>query len=180
MRDFAWCTQDQIDSFNPQNIPDDGDTGYVVECDLQYPEVLHAAHSDYPLAPERMTVPHEMLSEYSKALKEKLNLPLQSTPKLVPNLKNKTRYILHYRNLKLYQSLGMKITKIHRMVEFHQEAWLAPYIQLNTDMRQRAKNDFERDFFKLMNNSCFGKYTRPLHPNLTHILLTHLIQCITL
>jgi len=77
--------------------------------------------------------------------------------KLVPKLRKKERYIIHYRNLKLYQSLGMQVTKIHRALKFRQEAWTAPYIQLNTDLRIKATSEFEKDFFKLMNNSVYGK-----------------------
>jgi len=77
--------------------------------------------------------------------------------KLVPNLRKKERYIVHYRNLNLYHALGMHVTAIHRTVKFRQEAWMAPYIQINTELRAKAKSDFEKDFFKLMNNSVFGK-----------------------
>ena len=77
--------------------------------------------------------------------------------KLLPNLHNKERYIIHYRNLKLYQSLGMRATKIHRAIKFRQEAWMAPYTQLNTSLRAKAASGFEKDLFKLMNNSVFGK-----------------------
>jgi len=77
--------------------------------------------------------------------------------KLVPNLRKNERYIIHYRNLKLYQSLGMQVTKIHRALKFRQKAWMAPYIQLNTDLRAKATSEFENDVFKLMNNSVYGK-----------------------
>ena len=77
--------------------------------------------------------------------------------KLVPNLRNKERYVLHYRSLQLYLSLGMCLTKIHRAIHFHQSPWMEPYIHMNTDLRKKASSDFEKDLYKLMNNSVFGK-----------------------
>jgi len=77
--------------------------------------------------------------------------------KLIPNLKNKTKYGVHYRLLKFYLSHGLKLTKIHRVISFDQEAWLKPYIDFNTQMRAKAKNEFEKNFFKLLNNSIYGK-----------------------
>ena len=75
----------------------------------------------------------------------------------MPNLRDKTKYWIHYRNLKFALEHGLKLKAIHRVLEFEQEAWMKPYIDFNTDKRAKAKNDFEKDFFKLMNNSCFGK-----------------------
>ena len=131
-KDFKW-----VNDLPLEEMLLDEDLGYVLEVDLEYPDELHDLHNDYPLAPEPMKI-------------NKVN-------KLTPNLNNKTKYVLHHRNLKQYLSLGMKLTKIHRVIEFKQSKWLAAYIALNTNLRTKAKNDFEKDFFKLMNNSVFGK-----------------------
>ena len=76
---------------------------------------------------------------------------------LVPNLYNKDRYVLHYRNLQLYMSLGMRLAKVHRALRFDQSPWMEPYIRMNTGLRKKAASDFEKDLYKLMNNSVFGK-----------------------
>ena len=109
----------------------------ILEVDLEYPKSLHDLHSDYPLAPEQMKI-------------NKVN-------KLIPNLRDKEKYVLHYENLKQYLSLGLKLTKIHRGIKFEESQWLEKYIALNTKLKTAAANEFEKDFFKLMNNSVFCK-----------------------
>ena len=108
-----------------------------MEVDLDYPKSLHNLHNDYPLASERIKV--------------------DKVKKLIPNLGDKEKYMLHYENLKQYGSLGLKIKKIHRGIKFEDSQWLEKCIALNTELRTTAANEFEKDFFKLMNNSAFGK-----------------------
>ena len=80
-----------------------------------------------------------------------------TSKKVIPNFGNKTNYVVHYRNLQLYLSLGMKLTKIHRVLKFRQSDWMKKYISFNTEERISATNSFEKDFFKLMINSVYGK-----------------------
>ena len=127
-------------------------TGFILEVDLAYPPALHADHNDYPLAPEKMTVSKDQMSPYQKMLIDGLGVSI-SCEKLVPNLMRKTRYVVHYRNLQLYLSLGMKLVKVHKVLQFNQSPWMQPYIMKNTQLRTTATNDFEKDFYKLMNNA---------------------------
>ena len=130
----------------------DADQGFILEVDLDYPPELHKDHNDYPLAPEKLTVTNTMMSPYQQKLIEELGTSFECE-KLVPNLMDKSRYVLHYRNLQLYLSFGMKITKVHKVLQFNQSAWMQPYIEKNTELRKTATNDFEKDFYKLMNNA---------------------------
>jgi hypothetical protein len=150
---FRFLSEEEIAKIDFANVPDESEVGYVVECDLEYPIEIHDSHNDYPLAPEPMTITESMLSPFCK----NMNLKHAFTEKLIGNLQPKIKYKTHYRNLKLYLSLGMKLLRVHRVVAFRQEPWLKPYVDLNTKMRQQAKNDFEKDFFKLMVNAFFGK-----------------------
>ena len=172
-KNFKWVTDEDIKKFDINEVSDDSDIGYILEVDLDYPKELHDLHSDYPLAPENVTVSENMLSPYSKNLLECLGMKPTNVSKLIPNLNNKTKYILHHENLKQYLGLGMKLTKIHRILSFTQSPWLEPYIKFNTEQRKLAKNEFEKDFFKLMNNSVFGKTMENLRNHVNVELVTH-------
>ena len=126
---FKWMNNEELENW--KEIP------CVLEVDLEYPKELFEQHNDYPLAPERIKV--------------------GNVEKLIPNLWDKNKYVLHKKNLELYVDLGLKIKKIHRGIRFREVPWMKSYIELNTDLRAKGKNDFEKDFFKLMNNSVFGK-----------------------
>ena len=114
-----------------------GSKGYLLEVDVKYPKELHDLHNDLPFMCEK--------------------LKINKVEKLVPNLYGKKKYVIHIRALGQTLKHGLILKKVHRMIEFNQSAWLKPYIDFNTELRKRAKKDFEKDFFKLMNNAAFGK-----------------------
>ena len=154
---FKWLSQNQIEKTNLGKYTENSKKGLILEVDLEYPQELHDLHNDYPLGPEKAKVAKDMLSDYCKKIADKFNISSGLVHKLIPTLNDKEKYILHYRNLQLYLSLGLKLKKIHRVLEFNQSPWLKQYIDFNTQKRTHAKNSFEKDFFKLMNNSVFGK-----------------------
>ena len=154
---FKWLSQKQIEKTNLGEYTENSKKGLILEVDLEYPQELHDLHNDYPLGPEKVKVAKDMLSDYCKKIADKFNISSGLVHKLIPTLNDKEKYILHYRNLQSYLSLGLKLKKIHRVLEFDQSPWLKQYIDFNTQKRTHAKNSFEKDFFKLMNNSVFGK-----------------------
>ena len=154
---FKWLTEKQINNINLVKYNKNSGKGSILEVDLEYPKELHNLHNDYPLAAERVRVNKDMLSKYCKKIATKYNISTGLVHKLIPTLSNKEKYVLHYRNLQLYLDLGLKLKKIHRVLEFNQSPWLKQYLDFNTLKRTQAKNSFEKDFFKLMNNSVFGK-----------------------
>ena len=149
--------QEHIDKLDLGKYKEDSKKGLILEVDLEYPKELHDLHNDYPLGPEKVKVTEDMLSDYCKKIAEKYGISVGLVSKLIPTLGNKEKYVLHYRNLKLYMNLGLKVTKVHRVLKYNQSPRLKQYIDFNTEKRKNAKNTFEKDFFKLINNSVFGK-----------------------
>ena len=141
--------EDEISALKSQELSDDAEDGYIFEVDLHYPTRLHDRHDDYPIAPESLVIDCSMYSSPQQAV-----FP-ESAPqrKLTSNLQDKVKYVVHYRNLKLYVQLGLIVTKVHRVLTFKQSPWLTTYIDFNTRQRSLAGEGF----FKLMNNSAFGK-----------------------
>ena len=152
---FKWLKN--VDEFDVMSVSEKSPIGYFLEVDLEYPDELHELHNDYPLAPEKFAVSSDMLSNYCKKIADTHEAKVGDVKKLIPNLSSKTNYVVHYKNLQLYLSLGMKLTKIHRELKFKQSDWMKKYIDFNTKKRMNAANDFEKDFFKLMINSVYGK-----------------------
>ena len=132
-REFEWLKN--VDELDVMSINEKSDVGYILEVDLKYPNELHELHNDYPLAPEKLAVSSDMLSNYCKKIADKYFKKIGDVKKLISNLDNKTNYVVHYGNLQLYLSLGMKLTKIHRMLEFKQSDWMKKYIDFNTGKR---------------------------------------------
>ena len=157
---FKWLNQ--ISDFCLNSIREGSSIGYILEVDLEYPSELHDLHNDYPLAPEKLEISQNMLSKYCLNIANEYGIKIDGVNKLVPNLGNKSKCVAHYKNLQLYLSLRMKLTKIHRILKFKQSDWLKKYIDFNTDKRKNAANSFEKNHFKLMNNSVFGKTVETL------------------
>ena len=124
---FKWLTGGEMEKIyenrhNLNKIP------CILEVDLEYPENLHDLHNDYPLCPEKVKCKN-------------------GVEKLIPNLRNKKKYVLHYKNLIQCLDMGLKVTRIHRGIKFVESEWMKPYIDKNTNLRAKAKNNFEKDFF---------------------------------
>ena len=137
-----------------KTITDNQAEGFILEVDLEYPEDLHKAHNAYSLAPERIVAQKKWMSKYQHNLLG-VGVAPKEVEKLVLNLCNNDRYALHYRNLQLYTTLGMRLTKVYRALRFDQSPWMEPYIRVNKELRKKAAR--EKDLYKLMNNSVFGK-----------------------
>ena len=169
---FKWLTEKQIDKIMKKTILSDNKKGYMLAVDLEYPEGFHEMHNDYLLAADKMKVTNDMLSPYCKTIQETFGVTIGQVAKLTPTLTEKKNYVLHYRNLQLYLSLGLRLKKVHRVLEFDQSPWLRQYIDFNTQKHAGAKNVFEKDFFKLMNNSIYGKTCENLRKRVDVRLVT--------
>ena len=135
---FKWINDvSEINEEFIKNYDENNYKGYILEVDVKYPRKLHDLHSDLPFLPRRMKI--------------------DKCKKLVCNLRNKKKYVAPIKSLKQALNHGLKLKKIHRIIEFNQEAWCKPYIDMNTELRKVVKDDFEKDLFKLMNNVVFGK-----------------------
>ena len=111
---------------------EDSSKGYILEVEFEYPKDLHNLHSNLPFLSERMKI--------------------KKCSKLVRNLYDKKKYVVHIRALKQALNHGLIFKKVHKVIQFNQQAWLKPYIDMNTELQTKAKH-----FFKLMNNAVYGK-----------------------
>ena len=159
---YAWCnfTNERFFLDHILSTPDDATTGFILEIDLEYPPELHDRHNDFPVAPHKMLISDEILSPYAKMLKDNLikgGMKPSSSEKLVSTFLKRTRYTVHFRNLKFYVAQGLIVKKIHRVISFRQKAWLRPYIEFCTRKRQQATTPFISNLYELFVNSIYGK-----------------------
>ena len=137
---FKWVKQKKLLKLSEdfiKNYDENSNKGYFLEVDIDYPKELFNLHKDLPFLPERKKV--------------------EKVEKLICSIEDKEKYVIHIRALKQALNHGLKLKKVHRVIQFNQKAWLKPYIDMNTGLRKKAKKEFEKDFFKLMNKSVFGK-----------------------
>ena len=153
LNQFRWLEEDEINSLNVVAIPEEGDIGYILEVDLDYPVELHDEHNDLPFCPQQL----------------KTTAGRNDPGKLIATLHEKKNYVVHYRYLQCALQNGLELVRIHRVLSFCQSKWLEPYIRMNNEWRTQATDDFSKAFFKLMNNSVFGKFLESVrkHRNFT-------------
>ena len=140
---FKW--ENDLSRFNEnfiKNYDENSDVEYFLEVDIEYPKQLWGLHKDLPFLPERKK--------------------LGKVEKLVCSIEDKEKYVIHIRALKQALNHGLVLKGVHRVIKFNQETWLKPYIDMNAKLRTETKNEFEKDFFKLMNNSVLGKLWKML------------------
>ena len=154
---FRFLEEVEIEGLDLYTIDTDGDIGYLVQVDLEYPKEIHSKTRDYPFAVEKRVVKDEELSPYCKRMKQKLNKSSLQTEKLIGSCYDKDDYVIHFKLLKYFLNSGMRIKKVKKVLKFEQRAFLKPYIDSNTKMRQQAKSDFDRTYWKTRNNALYGK-----------------------
>ena len=164
------------------NLDTEGDQGYYFEVDLHYPARIHKQTSDFPLAPESATVTENMLSPYMKQLHEIIQkarnpqgtniIKFKTSRKLLLTQTDKRNYCIHFKLLQYFIRKGLHVTKVHSVIQFTQKQFLKPYIDFNSQKRAQAQSPFEKDFYKLKNNSLFGKTMEDVRKHSNYKLVT--------
>ena len=136
---YMWYN-DYLSDFNEdfiKNYDEKSEEGYFLEVDIEYSKKLWSSHKELPFLHEKRK--------------------LEKVEKLVCSIEDKVKYVIHIRALKQALNNGLKFKNVHGVIKFQLKEWLKLYIDMNTKLKKEAKNEFEKDFFKLMNNSVFGK-----------------------
>ena len=162
---YKWADVSIITDDFVKNYDVNGDKGYLLEVDVEYPIEMRTAHQDLPFLPERKVKSSKRYDNYEfdeitrahRKVYKTFNINPEPSNKLIAAVKDKNKYVLHISTLKQSLCHGLRLSKVYRVIEFNQSAWLKPYIDMNTNIRRVAKNDFEKNFFKLMSNSVLVK-----------------------
>ena len=141
--DFKWLSQFEIERFHVMSVPAESDMGYILVCDIGYPEELHDFHDSFPMAPENVVIGEEDASPYTKELAAPYKVNLHACKKLCLSPKPKTRYTVHYLTLQCYLRHGLVLTRIYKVISFRQSLWLQDFIKFTTGKRRSATNDFD-------------------------------------
>ena len=149
-----FLTKKEINKLDLDSISENSSIGYILEVDLEYCSELHDKRNDYLLCPEKIEISSDMLPKYCSDIANKYGIKVGGVNKLLPNLRDKIKYVVHYKNLQYYLSLGMKLIKVHRILKFKQSSWLKEYIEFNTEKRKKAVSEFEKN---LLINCIYGK-----------------------
>ena len=153
---YCWLSENDIKNFHPLEVDLNGKIGYILEVDLEYPEKYHYHHSDFPLAPENSVISLDDLSRFSQKEHLKRNKSTYKSTKLTSTFYDRKKYVIHIKNLVLYMQLGMRLLKIHKILQFRQKPFLQDFIRKCTEARKKAPSDFEKNQFKKVANSCYG------------------------
>ena len=157
---FKFLSEEKIKVFDLDSIPDNSLSGYILEVDLEYPTFLHDLHYDYPLCPKTIEVSYDMLSKYCKDIADRYGIKVGGVKKLIPSLGDKVEYVAHYRNLKYYLSLGMKLVKIHKVLSFKQSNWLKVLTDFNNEKKSKVMMNLIKSCINFLIIACMVKVLR--------------------
>ena len=154
---FKFLSKEEIDTLDLDSIPENSSVGYILEIDLEYCKDLHDSHNDYPLCLQKIEVGNDMLSKYCKYILDWSDIKVGGVKNLIPNLGDKVKYVVHYKNLKYYLSSRMKLVRIRRILSFKKSNWLNKYADFNTEKRQKNPDEFSKGLYKLLHDCIYGK-----------------------
>ena len=181
--EFTWLDQADLEHFSSDpseilKLEDEAEYGYLFEVDLNYPSEIHAATADFPLAPEGAYIEADMFSPFMKSMYDDMCVARGCNKKYVPYRKllltqyEKQYYVCHYSILKFYLTMGMRLVRVRSAIRFRQKRFVEPYINYNSTRRAAARNAFEKDYYKLKNNSFFGKTMEDVRHRINYKLVT--------
>ena len=154
---FRWMSEFEIERFDVMSVPADSNSGYILICDIKYPDDLHDLHDAYPMCPESRLIGEEDVSQYTRDLAASCNMTLRPDRKLCLTLHDKSHYAVHYLTLQCYIRHGLQVTKVHKVVVFSQSFWLQDFVQYTTKKRRESTNDFDNMLYKSVACNVFGK-----------------------